>query len=345
MRKLYQICNRCIMDTSDPDIKFDKNGFCNHCNDYFSISLNYLLPKDSRTKKLEKVLNEIKRKGKGKEYDAVIGLSGGVDSSYVAYITKKLGLRVLAVHFDNGWNTELSIKNIENIVKKLEFDFQTIVVDWEEFKDLQIAFLKASVPNIEIPTDHALLATLYKICGQFKVKYIIIGSNFVTEAILPKSWGYNSKDLRHLKAIQRKYGRIRIKTLPTLGIFKEIYYTFFKQIKMIRLLDFVSYNKNDAISTLQKEFGWRSYGGKHYESFFTKFFQGYILPRKFMIDKRRAHLSTLICSNQISRKQAIELIKEEPYPKQQVKEDKEYVLKKLGLSEEDFDDILNASIK
>jgi len=333
------------MDTSDPDIKFDENGFCNHCNDYFRIGTFYLKNKINGWKELEKLVKRIKKKQRGREYEVVVGVSGGVDSSYVAYLTKKLGLRTLLVHFDNGWDTELAVKNIENLVNKLGFDFQTEVVNLVEFKDIQLSFLKASVANVEIPTDHAFLAALYKLCNQYSIKYIFSGSNFVTERILPKSWGYNAKDLRHLKAIHKKYGSIKLKTFPMLGIFKEIYFTYFRGIKMIRVLDYINYNKFEAIETLTNEYNWRYYGGKHYESRFTKFFQAYILPKKFGIDKRRAHLSSLICSGQISREKALETMKQELYPLSQLKEDKEYIIKKLGLSEEKFSSIIKLPVK
>lgn len=343
--KEYKICVRCIMDTSDEEITFDKKGHCNHCNEYFQLAPSHSYLGEKTDRQLQAIVDKIKKDGKGKPYDCVIGVSGGVDSSFVAYNAKKLGLRPLTVHFDNGWNSELAVKNIEKIVTKLGFDYQTYVVDWEEFKDLQIAFLKASVANAEIPTDHAFLAAIYHLCNKYDIKYTLSGSNFVTEQILPKSWGYNAKDLKHLKAIHRQFGKHPLKTYPTLGIYKEIYYTYFKGIKMIRLLNYIPYNKPQAMETIQNELGWVYYGGKHYESIFTRFFQSYILPVKFGIDKRRAHLSTLICSGQISREEALIEMQNPPYPLEKADEDRKYVIKKLSMTDEEFDAILKAPIK
>ncbi|MEI6523601.1 MAG: N-acetyl sugar amidotransferase [Bacteroidota bacterium] len=341
----YQICNRCIMDTTDTEIVFDEKGNCNHCNNYYKLAPLYVHSNDNWLENLYKLADEIKKNQKNSEYDCIVGVSGGVDSTYVAYWAKKLELRVLTVHLDNGWNSELAVKNIENIVTKLNFDYQTWVIDWEEFKDLQISFLKASVANAEIPTDHSFLAAIYRLCDKYNIKYILSGSNFVTEGILPKSWGYNAKDLKHLNDIHNKFGEIPFKTYPRLGFLKEFYYTYYRKIKMIRLLNHLPYNKQEAMELITKELGWQYYGGKHYESIFTRFFQSYILPKKFNIDKRRAHLSTLICSNQTTRLDALEEIKKPPYPDDLLQSDKEYVIKKLGLSNVGFEEIMNAPIK
>ena len=345
MDRPYQICNRCVMDTSDTEIVFDEKGNCNHCNNYYKLEDSYVYKGDDWEEKLIQLIDKIKLDQKDCEYDCIVGVSGGVDSSYVAYNAKKYGLRALTVHLDNGWNSEQAVKNIENIITKLQFDYQTWVIDWEEFKDLQICFLKASVANVEIPTDHAFLAAIYKLCSTYKIKYILSGSNFVTEGILPKSWGYNAKDLRHLNDIHNKFGEVKFKTYPRLGFFKEFYYTYFKKIKMIRLLNHLPYNKQEAMETITKEIGWQYYGGKHYESIFTRFFQSYILPTKFKIDKRRAHLSSLICSHQTTRVEALEELAKPPYPAELLKQDKEYVIKKLRLTEKSFEDIIKTPIK
>lgn len=341
----YKMCTKTIMDTTDEDIVFDEEGICNHYYEYKKLEPYYTYQGKETDIQLEKIIDEIKRSGKGKEYDCLIGLSGGVDSSYVAYNAKKLGLRALTVHFDNGWNSELAVKNIENIVKKLNFDYQTWVVDWEEFKDLQISFIKSSVANIEIPSDHAFLAALYRIANQYNIKYILSGSNFVTEGILPKSWGYNAKDLTHIRAIHKKFGKKKLKSYPTLGLYKELYYTYFKKIKMVRLLNYLPYVKTEAMKIIQNELDWKYYGGKHYESVFTRFFQGYILPVKFNIDKRKAHLSTLIMSGQITREQALEEIKKPPMTEEQINDDKIYVTKKLDISLDEFDAIMKEKPK
>lgn len=344
--KTYQICTNCIMDTSDTEITFDEHGVCNHCKSYYAKEKLLLYDTANEAQaKLNELVTKIKSDQKDSDYDCIVGVSGGVDSSYVAYLAKKLGLRVLAVHLDNGWNSELAVMNIENIVKKCGFEYETWVIDWEEFKDLQIAFLRASVANVEIPTDHAFLAALYKIATKHNVKYLLSGSNVQTEGILPASWGYNAKDVRHVKAIYRKFGKGKFKTYPLLGFFKEFYYTYIKGIKMIRLLNYYNYNKAEAMKIIENELGWKYYGGKHYESIFTRFFQAYILPEKFNIDKRRAHLSSLICSNQITREQALEEMKKETYPVDLLEQDKEYVIKKLGLSKPEFEEIMSAPPK
>ncbi len=341
----YQICNRCIMDTTDTEIVFDDEGNCNHCNNYIKLSPLYAYHGKETDEKLATLVKQIKADGKGKPYDCVVGVSGGVDSSYVAYLTKELGLRPLCVHFDNGWNSKLAVKNIENILNKLGFDYQTNVVDWEEFKDLQISFLKASVANIEIPSDHAFLAAIYGICKKYNIKYTLSGSNFATEGILPKSWGYNAKDLKHLKAIQKQFGSKKLKTYPTLGLKKEIFNTYVHKIKMVRLLNYYPYNKPEAMEIIQDKLDWVYYGGKHYESIFTRFFQAYILPVKFNIDKRRAHYSTMICSKQISREEALKEMEKPTYPEELLASDKEYVSKKLGMSEKEFDAIMDLPVK
>ena len=341
----YQMCTKTVMDTTDTEITFDENGISNHYQDFMRLAPQYIYQGKETDIKREQLFAAIKDAGKNSDYDCICGVSGGVDSSYVAYQAKQFGLRVLTVHFDNGWNSELAVKNIENIVKKLGFDYQTWVVDWEEFRDLQIAFLKASVANAEIPTDQAFLAAIYRLCNKYNIKYILSGSNFATEGILPKSWGYNAKDLKHLKAIHNRFGKIPFDTYPLLGFNKEFYYTYLKKIKMVRLLNYVPYIKADAMKVIQEKLGWVYYGGKHYESVFTRFFQAYILPQKFNIDKRKAHLSTLICSGQMTREQALEELKKEIYPPHKLEEDKTFVIKKLGMTENEFENIMKAPVK
>lgn len=333
------------MDTTDPEITFDEKGQCNHCTEYFKLAPMYIYKGEQSDRELEAIVAQIKADGKGSDYDCMVGVSGGVDSTYVAYLAKKLGLRVLAFHFDNGWNSELAVKNVENIVKKLGVDYQTWVVDWEEFRDLQISFLKSSVANAETPSDHAFLAATYRLYAKYNIKYFLSGSNFATEGILPTSWGYNAKDVKHLKAVHSKFGKIPFKTYPLLGFNREFYYTYLKGIKMVRLLNYVPYVKEDAMKVIQDELGWVYYGGKHYESVFTRFFQAYLLPEKFGFDKRLAHLSTLICSGQITREEALEEMKKDAYPPEMFKDDKEYVIKKLGMTHDEFEKMLRAAPK
>ncbi|PKP61394.1 MAG: N-acetyl sugar amidotransferase [Candidatus Altiarchaeales archaeon HGW-Altiarchaeales-1] len=347
MEREYKICNRCIMDTSDHDIQFDEKGLCNHCKKYEERVEKelYYKHKDGE-QKLNQLVNQIKEKGKNKEYDCIIGVSGGVDSTFVAYIVKKLGLRPLAVHLNNGWNSEISERNIENTCKALDIDLYTSVPDWEEFKDLQLSFLKSSVSNSEIPTDHAIIAFLFQVASERGIPYIIRGHNIVTEAILPSSWGYDSGDLKFINGIHNKFGKVKLKTFPHYNLIDMFNYIFIKKIKFIPILNYIKYDKKEAMRIIEKELGWRYYGGKHYESIYTRFFQGYILPKKFGIDKRRAHLSTLICSGQMTRDEALEEMKKDPYPTEEMmNDDKEYVIKKLGLTEKEFEKIMSLPIK
>ncbi len=333
------------MDTTDSEIQFDEKGVCNHCRHYDERASKELYLDETGQQKLNHIVNEIKENGKNKKYDCLTGVSGGVDSTTALYTLKKLGLRPLAVHLDNGWNTELSVRNIEQVVKKLNVDLYTYVIDWEEFKDLHLSFLKSSIANIEIPTDHAIMAILYHMAFKKGIKYIISGGNIVTETIMPDSWMYDAKDLRLIKSIQKIFGNARLKSFPTFSLFEWIYYTFVKRIKYFPVLNYVPYVKKDAVQLLRKELDWKPYGHKHYESIFTRFFQGYILPRKFNIDKRKAHLSTLICSDQMTKEEALEEMKRDIYPPQEIKEDKEYVIKKLGLTEEEFNKIMLQPVK
>jgi N-acetyl sugar amidotransferase len=330
------------MDTTDPEITFDEAGVCNHCRKFDERQPKTWFTGEEGKVKLQHIVQTIKQAGKGKRYDCIIGLSGGVDSSYLAYQTQILGLRPLAVHVDAGWNSELAVKNIENIVKYLNIDLYTHVVDWEEVKDLQVAFLRASVANQDVPQDHAFFAALYRFAIQNGIRYVLSGGNYATESVLPESWGYNAMDLRHLKEIYRRFGQKRLKTFPTVGFFQYyIYYPYLKGMKVVRPLNYIPYNKQEAIRILEKEIGWRYYGGKHYESRFTKFFQCYYLPKKFGFDKRKAHLSSLIMSGQITRNEALKELNKDLYPQHELKDDKSFVIKKLGLTEEEFQELLN----
>lgn len=342
----YQMCTRCIMDTSDPGIVFDEAGRCSHCRDYELVAQTQAPPPGQRQAALERLVGEIKATGHNRDYDCIIGVSGGVDSTYVAYLVKQMGLRPLAVHMDNGWDSELAVSNIEKVLKQLDIDLFTHVLDWEEFKDLQISFLKASVSDAEIPTDHAIHAVLYQQAARRNIKYVLFGTNHVTEAILPVSWTFGIQDWRYINGVHRRFGSKSLKTFPHLGYWTlNYYYRQVKRIRQISVLDYIDYNKVEAIRVLTDVLGWRPYGGKHYESIYTRFFQGYILPAKFGIDKRRAHLSTLIMSGQITRDAALAEVRQPPYAGYMQEEDMDYVLKKLGFSEEEFRQIMALPIR
>lgn len=326
------------MDTTDPEIQFDENGICNHCHQYDESIKTFVFDGEVGKEKLQQIVTEIKESGKGKEYDCIIGVSGGVDSTFVAYKVKEMGLRPLAIHLDNGWDSELSVKNIELVLKKLDIDLFTYVIDWEEFKDLQLSFLQASTPDTEIPTDHAI-GILYIIATEKKIPYIILGMNTRTESHIPCAWSQGHGDWKYIKSIHKQFGHVPLKTFP--------HYTYFDlhmyrtTLKTINILNYINYTKEETIKILEQELGWKYYGGKHYESIFTRFYQGYILPKKFGYDKRKAHLSSLICSGEITRTNALEELQKEPYPIELQEQDKQYVIKKLGLTEKSFQEIMN----
>lgn len=341
MIKEYRICNRCLMDTSDPIICFDANGICNHCTEYLNVRAAHSYKGGETDKKFEALIQEIKIGSKGRKYDCVVGLSGGIDSSYVAYLAKKNGLRVLGVHMDNGWNSEEAVQNIRNIAQILGIDYESYVLDWEEFKEIQLAFLKASIPEADTPTDIAILSSLHKVANKYGVKYIISGGNFATEGILPKHWHYNAKDLTYFKHIHKAFGKGKIKSFPTFGFRSEMYYKLVKQISMVYLLNYVSFDKTEAIKLLEKELNWKNYGGKHYESKYTGFIQSYYLFKKFNIDYRRATLSSQICAGAVSRDEAFEILKSSPFKPEVVEREMEYIAKKLGVSVDELKRIID----
>lgn len=341
----YQICTRCVMDTSDPEITFSMEGVCNHCENYENRKARELPEPGAAKAYLESIAATIRRDGRDKKYDCVIGVSGGVDSTMVAYAIKQLGLRPLAVHLDNGWDAELAVSNIEKTLNTLQIDLLTYVIDWEEFRDLQLSFFKASVANVEVLTDHAIMAILFKTAARNGIKYLISGGNIVTEGIMPPSWMYDSRDLRHISAIHRQYGFIPMRSLPHCSLPEYFYYVFIRRIKYVPVLNYIQYNKAEAKKLIEKELGWRDYGGKHYESIFTRFFQAYYLPEKFNIDKRRPHLSTLICSGQITRETALKEMEKPAYPPEMYQQDLEFFLKKMKLSIEEWNAIMDTPVR
>lgn len=341
----HRTCDRCIMDTSDPEIQFDAKGECNHCRDYDSRASKELFVGTERELRLEKMVNRIKKEGRGRDYDCIIGVSGGVDSTMVAYHMKQLGLRSLAVHLDNGWNSELAVCNIKQTLDTLGIDLLTHVIDWDEFRDLQLSFLKASVPNCEIPTDHAINALMINTAMKTGTRFILNGSNLATEAIMPLAWGYHNQDLKHVRAIHRRFGSVPLKTFPTLSLSRFVWAIMVRGIKLVPILNYLNYNKSEAKALIQSELGWRDYGGKHFESIYTRFFQGYLLPRKFGYDKRRAHLSTLIASGQMTRDEALREMQQDAYGGNDLEQDRQFVIKKFGLTEGEFEDIMNAPAK
>ena len=334
------------MDSAgNPEIFFDNHGICNYCHEYKEKEKHRLLPPPAREEGMSSIVSKIKDAGNNKKYDCLIGVSGGVDSTFTAYYVKKLGLRPLAVHYDNGWNSELAVHNIQKVLEKLNIDLYTYVVNWDEFKDLQLSFLKASTPDGEVPTDHAILATLYHVAGNEGIKYIISGNNFKTEGVMPRMWAYGHIDWKYIKSIHGKFGNKKLKTFPHFTLLKFLWYTVVKKVHMISILNYMEYQKDEAMKILEEKLGWQYYGGKHYESNYTKFYQGIILPQKFKIDKRKLHLSALILSGQLTRDEALLELERPVYPLDKISEDMEYVIKKFDLSSEDFNQIMQKTPK
>ncbi len=338
-------CKRCIMDTSDKEIYFDQNGICNHCHDYDKKKELFGYNLEKSPKEHQKIIDTIKKNEAGKEYDCIIGISGGVDSSFLLHHAIRSGLRVLAVHVDAGWNSDIAVKNIQKICRKLNVELHTIVVDWPSMKELQRAYMFSGLPNLDVPQDHVFLAAMYKYAVKNKIKYMLNGSNIATEGILPKSWAYAATDFRIIRDVFKKHKRFgNLKKFPHFGLLKFLYYN--RKITKINLLNYLDYSKEMAIKTLSDEYGWEYYGGKHYESRFTKFFQSYYLPVKFGYDKRLAHLSSLIVGGELDRNKALEIfLNEKPYNELDYKNDRDYILKKLEISESDWDNIIKSRNK
>jgi len=333
---ITKVCTRCIMDDSVKEITFDEKGECTFCKIHDELEARYPL-NEHTTKELENLVIKIRNNGKGKKYDCLVGVSGGKDSSYTLVKVVELGLKPLVVHFDNGWDSELAVQNIKNICKIFNLDLYTHVADWEEFKDLQKSFLFASVPDGEVPTDWVITSVLHKVAAKEKLRYIIGGNTFRTEGTTPLTWTY--QDPKYINALQKKFGTKRIKSFPIMNTLQFLYYSVIKKIRWVRILYYLPYNEKMAVDYLTKNFNWKNYGGKHFESTYTKFFQSYILTRKFNIDKRKLHFSALIRSNQMDRTDALQQILTDPYPGGN--ELLIYNLKKLDITEEQFEAIMH----
>lgn len=336
------------MDTSDSKITFDTRGQCEYCNNYYGNILPNWHPDERGLKEIEPTIEAIKKHGKGRDHDCLIGISGGIDSSYVTYLAKeKFGLRPLLFHVDAGWNSQQAVNNIEKLVDGLELDLHTEVVDWQEMKDLQLAFFKAQVPHIDTPQDHAFFAGLYNFAAVHGFKYILTGANYSTECVRePLEWHYHASDLRQIKDIHKRFGKRPLKTFPLSDILTfKLYYRYVKGIRVVKPLNHVPYHKEEAMRELVDKFGWQKYAHKHYESRFTRFYEGYWLPTKFGYDKRRAHFSSLILTGQMTREEAIEKLSKLAYDPDDLRQDFEYIATKLDLTVEELQVILNGPNK
>jgi N-acetyl sugar amidotransferase len=331
------------MDESATDITFDANGICNYCAEFLQRSGGLIHENaESRKSRLEGFVSRVKAAGQGKRYDCVIGVSGGVDSSWALVQAVRLGLRPLAVHMDNGWNSELAQNNIANLVQTLNVDLYTHVIDWPEYRSLMQAFFAANVVDVELLYDNAMLKVNYKQAAEHGVKFILAGTNEATEGMqIPATWNWFKLDKKNIKSIAAKFSKVRIKTFPSIGVLGYLYYEYFRRVKWISFLDFFPYNKNEVLDQLERDFGYKRYPYKHYESIFTRFYQGYILPKKFGVDKRRVHLSTLVAAGQMTREAAAEDLQSPPYASEtELAQDIQYFLKKMQWSRAQLNEYL-----
>lgn len=341
---IRKICSRCVMNTSDPEISFDEYGVCNHCTDFDRVASQQWFPNEEGGCRWERIAGEIKTAGSRGEYDCILGLSGGVDSSYLALKAKEWGLRPLVVHVDAGWNSELAVANIENIVKHCGYDLHTHVVDWEEMRDLHLAYLRAGVANQDVPQDHIFFASLYHFATKNGIRYILSGGNLATEGIFPNAWHGSAMDAINLRAIHKRFGERPLKRYKTISFFDYyLWYPFMKKMRTVRPLNYMPYVKTEALAELEHSVGYKPYPRKHGESLFTKLFQNYYLPTKFGYDKRRPHLSSLIVSGQMTREEGLAKLEEPLYDPQELEIDIAYFCKKLRISRAQFDEFMNAT--
>jgi N-acetyl sugar amidotransferase len=343
-----QICSNCVMDTSDSKIIFDDKGICDHCNTYYSDILPKWHTDERGDNTLKEIVINLKKEGKGKDFDCLMGMSGGIDSSYLLYVMKeKYGLRPLVFHVDAGWNSQIAVNNIERLVDGLGLDLYTEVINWEEMKDLQLAFFKSGVSHIDTPQDHSFFATMYKFASKHNIKHILTGGNYSTECVRnPLEWMYYQSDSVQLRDIYKKHGRGKLKDYPITNVlWHKIYLPYIKKIKLIRPLDFIPYNKDEAMKTLVDKFGYQEYPQKHFESRFTRFYESYWLPIKFGYDTRKVQYSSLILTNQMTREDALEKLKHPAYDPKTIKQDFEYIATKLGISVKELQSYMDAPNK
>ena len=345
----YRICTRCVMDTSDPEISFDEHGRCNHCTNALARLKHSYLPNEQGKKQLEEMIQLIKNSGRGKPYDCLIGISGGVDSSWLTYKSKDWGLRPLIFHVDAGWNTEAAEHNIKALVDKLGYHLHIHTVDRDEMNDLQRAYLQSGLANQDVPQDHIFFAVLFKKAYEMGIKFWLSGENLISESILPKAWGYSALDSCQLKAIHKRFGTIPLKAYETISFIDYCRFygnlPFFSAVRSLAPLNLMPYNTTEAKEILTREVGWRAYGRKHAESVLTRFLQNWYLPQKFGYDKRKAHLSSLIVSGEMTRDEALEALQEPLYDENSFNEDKAILLDKLGYSEDDWQRIMTLPTK
>lgn len=335
----YQICTACVMDTSDTRIKFNEKGECDHTVDFYQNILPNWHTDNRGMDELAQIVEKIKADGKNRDFDCLLGLSGGVDSSYMLHLAvKEFGLRPLVFHVDGGWNSELAVHNINMLIDKLGLDLYTEVINWEEMKDFQLAFFKSGVPHIDIPQDHAFVATLYKFAEKYKIKYILNGGNISTESVRnPMEYLYYGTDMTHIKDILKRFGTVKMKTYPFSSVFKhKLYLRYIKGVQVVKPLNYRPYIKHDALKLLEEAYGWKPYPQKHFESRFTKFYEGYWLPERFGFDTRRVQYSSLIHTGQMTREAALKALKKPAYNPETIEDEFKYIATKLGIAPQEL---------
>lgn len=345
---VQRVCANCVMDTTDAEITFDENGVCDHCIGFYRTILPSWHTDERGRRELAEIVSKIKAAGRGKDFDCIMGVSGGVDSSYLAHIAvTEFGLRPLVFHVDAGWNSQQAVNNIEKLVDYLGLDLYTEVVNWDEMRDLQLAFFKAGVAHLDTPQDHAFFATMYNFAAKYRIKHILTGANFSTECVKnPIEWHYHASDLRQLKDIHSRFGTVPLRSFPLANVLRyKVFYRFLKGVRVIRPLNYVPYIKDDAMKLLMEKYEWQPYPQKHFESRFTKFYEGFWLPTKFGYDKRKVQFSSLILTGQMSREEALRKLAEPPYDESTIDDDFEYIATKLGISVEELRGYLNAPNK
>lgn len=344
MNREYQICSNCVMDTTDSRITFDSNGVCDHCNDFYTnVKPNWHTDERGRAE-MEKLVENIKKDGKGRNFDCLLGMSGGVDSSYLLHLAvKELGLRPLVFHVDGGWNSELAVHNIQVMIEKLGLELHTEVINWNEMRDFQLAFFKSGVPHIDIPQDHAFIATLYNFADKYNIKYILNGGNISTECVRnPMEWLYYGTDMAQLNDIMKRFSTVEMKTYPFSSILRHKFYLrYIRGVQVVKPLNYMPFIKDDALDLLTKEYGWTPYPQKHFESIFTKFFEGYWLPERFGFDTRRVQFSSLILTGQMKREDALNMLESPAYNTETIEEDFNYIATKLEITPDELRSYFN----
>lgn len=336
---LERVCSNCVMDTTDPSITFDDNGVCDHCHGFWNdVQPNWHPDADSRAR-LAAVIEDIKRKGQGKEFDCILGMSGGLDSSYMLHlVVTEFGLRPLVFHVDGGWNSDVAVTNIQMLVDGLGLDLYTEVINWEEMRDFQSSFFKSGVSHLDIPQDHAFIATLYRFADKYNIKYIMNGGNYSTECVRnPLNWLYHGSDLPQIKDIQKRFGTRKLTSYPFSPIlYHKVYLRYLRGVRVVKPLNDLVYSKKIAIDTLSEKYGWEAYPQKHFESRFTKFFEAYWLPTRFGYDTRKVQYSSLILTGQMTQQEALEKLQKPAYDPETIDEEFDYIATKLDISSEEL---------